>query len=263
MSNDFKQRLNHPLMKVLIIEDEILAAERLQDLLLSIDPAIEVVEMLDSIETTIQWLSAHPMPDLLFFDIHLADGSSFKIFQHVKITKPVIFTTAYDEYAIEAFQVNAIDYLLKPVKLQALQKAVEKYREWNKPNELDFQRLQAMMGDKLPEKRFLIRFGQTMKVVDIQDVTYFYTSDKITFLVGKNGKRYPIDYSLEQLAAIADPRKFFRINRQFIVNIDAIAEMQSYSKSRVRLVLQPPCDLDTVVSAERSPVFKKWLVGEE
>ena len=249
-------------MKVLIIEDEQIAAERLQDLLAEIDPDIKVVEILDSIETTITWLCENPMPDLLFFDIHLADGSSFKIFQHVKITKPVIFTTAYDEYAIEAFQVNAIDYLLKPLKRPALQKAIEKYREWDKPADLDYEKLQAMMGDKLPDKRFLIRFGQTIKVVDIKDVAYFYTSDKITFLVNKSGKRYPIDYSLEQLNDLADPRKFFRANRQFIVNIKAIGEMHSHSKSRVRLILSPPCKLDVVVSSERSPLFKKWLVGE-
>ena len=249
-------------MKALIVEDEQMAAERLEDLLAEIDPSIEVVEKLDSIETTVEWLSGHPTPDLLFFDIHLADGSSFQIFQHVKITKPVIFTTAYDEYAIEAFQVNAIDYLLKPVKRPALLKAIEKYREWAKPANLDYEKLREMMGDKLPEKRFLIRFGQTMKVVDIQDVAYFYTSDKITFLITKKGKRYPIDYSLEQLVNIADPGKFFRANRQFIVNIDAIGEMQTYSKSRVKLMLDPPCEFDVVVSSERSPLFKKWLVGE-
>lgn len=249
-------------MKVLIIEDEHLAAERLQDLLAEIDPTIEIIETLDSIESTVQWFSRHPMPDLLFFDIHLADGSSFKIFQHVKITKPVIFTTAYDEYAIKAFQVNAIDYLMKPVKRPALKKAIEKYREWQKPPALDYEKLQAILGDKLPEKRFLIRFGQTIKVVDIQDVAYFYTSDKITFLVNKKGKRYPIDYSLEQLVSIADPRKFFRANRQFIVNLDAIREMQAHSKSRVKLILNPPCEFDVVVSSERSPMFKKWLVGE-
>lgn len=249
-------------MKVLIIEDEQMAAERLQDLLTEIDPTIEVVEQLDSIESTVQWLCENPMPDLLFFDIHLADGNSFKIFQHVKITKPVIFITAYDEYAIKAFQVNAIDYLLKPIKKPELQKAIEKYRAWKQPADLDYEKIQAIMGEKLPEKRFLIRFGQTIKVVDIQDVAYFYTSDKITFLVTKEGKRYPIDYSLEQLASIADPRNFFRANRQFIVHITAIGEMLSHSKSRVKIVLHPPCEFDVVVSSERSPLFKKWLVGE-
>ena len=247
-------------MKVLIIEDEQLAAERLYDLLLELDPAFEVVGILDSIETTVEWLCENPMPDLLFFDIHLADGNSFKIFQHVKITKPVIFTTAYDKYAIDAFQVNAIDYLLKPVKRPALQKAVEKYKEWSKPTDLDYTKLQSMMSDKLLEKRFLIRFGQTMKVVDINEVAYFYTSDKITFLVTKKGKRYPIDYSLEQLMNITDPRKFFRANRQFVVHIEAIGEMFSHSKSRVKIILHPPCEFDVVVSSERSPLFKKWLV---
>ncbi|MEZ4956647.1 MAG: LytTR family DNA-binding domain-containing protein [Saprospiraceae bacterium] len=249
-------------MKILIIEDETAALRRLSNLLQEIDPTIEIVEDLDSIESTINWLENNPMPDLLFFDIHLADGSSFEIFKHVEIKKPVIFITAYDEYALEAFKVNAIDYLLKPIKKQELEKAIDKYRQRSVSSKVDYQKLAEAMTDNSPVKRFLIRFGQTLKVIDLTQVAYFYTSDKITFLVNKEGKRYPIDYSLEQLDEIADPRKFFRINRQFIINIEAIKEMYAFSKSRVKLMLDPTCEFDIIVSTDRSPIFKKWLVGE-
>lgn len=249
-------------MKILIVEDEAAAVRRLGKMLEEIDPDIEIVKDLDSVEAAVNWLSTNPLPDLLFFDIHLADGSSFDIFQQVKISQPIIFITAYDEYALEAFKVNAIDYLLKPIKKTDLEKAINKYRQWQQPAGFDYSKLTETMVGQAKGKRFLIRFGQTIRVVDIYDVAYFFTSDKITFLVTKNGRRYPIDYSLEQLESIMDQSKFFRINRQFIVNIEAIDEMYAYSKSRVKLSLNPPCDMDTVVSTDRSPIFKKWLVGE-
>lgn len=249
-------------MKILIIEDEAAAVRRLTKLLAEIDPAAEVVDALDSIEATLSYLNVNALPDLFFFDIHLADGSSFEIFQHVEISKPIVFTTAFDEYALQAFRVNAIDYLLKPIKRAELEKALQKYRNWHQPAPVDYQKLADAMRVPAAGKRFLIRFGQTFKVVDIRDVAYFFTRDKITFLVNKKGKRYPIDYSLEQLVELADPQKFFRINRQFIVNIEAIREMYAFSKARVKLTLDPPCDVETVVSTERSPVFKKWLAGE-
>ncbi len=250
-------------MKILIIEDEVAALSRLSKLLNEIDPNIEIIDDLDSIESTVNWFQHNPMPDLLFFDIHLADGSSFEIFKYVDIDKPIIFTTAYDEYALDAFKVNAIDYLLKPIKKQDLEKAIEKYRQWTKPTTFDYQKLADVMSGNTSVKRFLIRIGQTLKVVDFMEVAYFYTSDKITFLVTMKGRRFPIDYSLEQLDEMADSRKFFRINRQFIINIEAVSDMYTYSKSRVKITLNPPCDMDTVVSTDRSPLFKKWLVGED
>ncbi|MBK8564050.1 MAG: response regulator transcription factor [Saprospiraceae bacterium] len=250
-------------MKVIIIEDEAAAARRLANLIQEIDPSIEVMEQLDSIESSVLWLESHPMPDLLFMDIHLADGSSFEIFKFVKVDKPVIFTTAYDEYALQAFKVNAIDYLLKPMKKADIEQALNKYRSLNKPAEVDYQALASSISNEKYNTRFLIRFGQNIKVVDFRDAAYFYTEDKITFIVTKEGKRYPIEPSLEKLDEMADPRVFFRINRQFIVNIESIKEMYAYSKSRVKLKLEPPTDKETVVSTERSPVFKKWLVGKE
>lgn len=250
-------------MKVLIIEDEAAAARRLAKLINEIDPDIDVLDQLDSIEASLIWFEEHSLPDLIFMDIHLADGSSFEIFNHLQIVKPVIFTTAFDQYALQAFKVNAIDYLLKPIKKGELEAALDKYRTWNKSLAFDYNALAHAMQRDEYNKRFLIRFGQNIKVVEFRDVAYFYTEDKITFLVTKEGKRYPVEYSLEKLEEMADPRSFFRINRQFIINIEAIKEMYAYSKFRVKLILDPACDKDTVVSTERSPVFKKWLVGEE
>jgi len=248
-------------MKVLIIEDEPAAARRLAKIIHEIDQGIEIVDPLDSIEASLLWFENHPLPDLIFMDIHLADGSSFEIFNHIQIVKPVIFTTAFDQYALQAFKVNAIDYLLKPIKKTELEQALAKYRAWAKPPDFDYVALANAVQRDEYNKRFIIRFGQNIKVVEFRDAAYFYTEDKITFLITKEGKRYPIEQSLEKLEEMADPRTFFRINRQFIVNIEAIKDMYAYSKSRVRLTLVPPCDKETVVSTERSPVFKKWLEG--
>jgi two-component system LytT family response regulator len=250
-------------MKTLIIEDEAAAVRRLSKLILEIDPSIKIVDDLDSIENSLDWLHSNPLPDLIFMDIHLADGASFEIFNHFEISKPIIFTTAYNEYAIQAFKVNTIDYLLKPIKKPELEAAITKYRKLTRSQAFDYKTLAREMNRDEYNKRFLIRFGQQIRVVEMRDCAYFYTHDKVTFLVTKKGKRYPIDYSLEKIEEMADPHSFFRINRQFIINIEAINEMYAYSKSRVKIDLNPSCELDTIVSTERSPHFKKWLVGEE
>ena len=249
-------------MKLLIIEDEVAAVRRLRKLIEEIDPKYEIVDDLDSIESTLNWLETNPMPDLFLMDIHLADGSSFEIFNHIEILKPVIFTTAYDQYAIDAFQVNTIDYLLKPIKKAELERALNKYLSLKESIVFDYQTLAEKINPEKYNKRFMIRFGQQIRVVESSNVAYFYTQDKVTFLVTKEGKRYPIDFSLEKLLEISDPRTYFRINRQFIIHIEAIKKMHSYSKSRVKIDLLPTCDIETIVSTERSPHFKKWLVGD-
>lgn len=249
-------------MKVLIIEDEEAAARRLKKLILEIDADIEVVEELDSIEGTLLWLEQNEMPELIFLDIHLADGSSFEIFNYHKIEQPIIFTTAYDEYALQAFKLNAIDYLLKPIKRQELETAIKKYRKWQNFRPFDYGQLAKALQKDRRERRFLIRVGQNFRIVEIKEVAYFYTENKITFLVTKSGKRYPIDYSLEKLEEELDKLSFFRINRQFLICVAAIKNMYAYSKSRVKIDLDPECKLESVVSTERSPHFKKWLAGE-
>ena len=249
-------------MKVLIIEDEHAAAKRLMNMLHEIDETIEIQGVTDTIVSSLEWLESNQEVDLLFMDIHLADGSSFKIFDHIDIQKPIIFTTAYDQYAIEAFRVNALDYLLKPIKKAELQIALQKYTDRMQRAAFDYRELAQSLLKEEPAKRFLIKVGQSYHVVDILDVAYFYTHDKITFLVTNQGKRYPIEYSLEKLDELVDSKLFFRINRQFIINYQAIHEMHAYSKSRVKIVLDPACKIDSIVSTERSPVFKRWITGD-
>ena len=253
-------------MNILIIEDENAAARRLEKLVSEVAPEARVIDRLDSVEGAVMWLKNNPQPDLILLDIHLADGSSFEIFQHVQITAPIIFTTAYDEYALQAFKENTIDYLLKPIKVNELEAAIDKYQRLYKPQQTDFKRLADSMmkeGGNSYLRRMLIRFSNSFKLVDMSDVGYFYTKDKITFLVVRSsGKRFPADYPLDKLETMLDPDNFFRINRQFIININAIKEMHPYSKSRVKVDLEPNCDLETIVSTERSSEFKRWLVGE-
>lgn len=256
-------------MKILIIEDELAAANRLQRLIHNIHPDIEILEVLDSIETAVEWLQNHPHPDLIFLDIHLADGSSFEIFQQVHITTPIIFTTAYDQYALQAFRHNSIDYLLKPIKEEALAEAIDKYQKrYDKisiPPAIDYQKLVEALQIQSANRqtRFLVRFGQTLLAIDIKDVAYCYTENKTNYIVTFENRRYAIDQYLDELEEILDSQQFFRINRQFIVNYDAITGMYAYSKSRVKLDLTPPFEAaDTVVSTQRSPIFKQWLIGK-
>ncbi len=252
-------------MKVLIVEDENAAARRLEKLLKDLAPDVVVLAQTDSVESSVLWLENNPQPDLIFMDIHLADGASFDIFEHVNVKCPIIFTTAYDEYALQAFKVNAVDYLLKPIKSAELTAALHKYKQVFKPAP-DYAALLETLKSQQNEnylQRMLIRFGHSLKLVDLSDAAYFYTKDKITFLITRSSsKRYPVDYPLDKLEEMLDKKVFFRINRQFIVNVNAIREMHPYSKSRVKVDLDPPTELETIVSTERSAEFKKWLVGE-
>jgi len=249
-------------MKVLIVEDEQRAAQRLEKLIKEIDTSIEVVNQLDSIESVVEWFDTQKAPDLLFMDIHLADGSAFEIFNQTSIRKPVVFTTAYDQYAIDAFKVNAVDYLLKPIKKEALQSAIKKYKDLQPSTSIDYKELAKLLQKDQSKKikRFLIRKGKHLRTVEIEDAVYFYTENKITFLISKEGKRYSIDYSLEKLEEELDTNIYFRINRQFIISIKAISKMVAVSKSRVKVYLEPET-METIVSTERSGRFKKWLTG--
>ena len=250
-------------MNVLIIEDEQAAVRRLQKLLGEIDPHNEVVGALTSIEAAVDWFQQHPSPDVVLMDIHLADGSSFDIFEKAQVTAPVIFATAYDEYALKAFKVNAIDYLLKPIKQAELDLALQKISKGSK-KEVESDDLIQKLADAgfiRKAKRILVKMGQAIKLIDLDNVSYFYSKDKISFAVLPGNKRYPLDQSLDQIEHMVDPVHFFRINRQFIVKMEAIDEMISYSKSRVKLKLNPPTEEDAIVSKERSPEFKKWLIG--
>lgn len=250
-------------MKILIIEDEQAAIRRLRKLLPEIRQDCEVLDALSSIEASVAWLASHASPDVILMDIHLADGSSFEIFNKLEVRAPIVFVTAYDEYALKAFRVNAIDYLLKPIKKEELAAALKKVADGqmaHEPPEVLMEKL-TEAGFLKPTKRILVKMGQSLKMIDLNEVAYYYSRDKISFAVLPENKRYPLDFSLDHIEQQVDPSRFFRINRQFIVNLESIQEMIAYSKSRVKLILTPPSEEDTIVSKERSPEFKKWLVG--
>ena len=249
-------------MRVLIIEDEKLAAERLEHLLLEIDPTITVAATLSSVRASRAWLSAESV-DLLFLDIQLSDGISFAIFDGMDIRTPVIFTTAYDSYAIDAFSVNSIDYLLKPVRSDELRRALEKHANLRHATVPDLAGLLEAFRARLPEykRRFLVQLGERLKNIAVEDVAYFHAMEKNVFLTTFDGRMYPADAALEKLEGLLDPARFFRINRKMIVNLAAIKGMIAYSRSRVRLDLQPaePKGVEALVSVERAADFKAWL----
>lgn len=252
-------------MNILLIEDEEPAAKRLQKMILEIEPAAVVSENIVSITSAVKWFNQNTAPDLIISDIQLADGLSFEIFKAVDIQSPVIFTTAYDQYAIEAFKVNSIDYLLKPVKKDELAYAIDKYKKLNKiTTPLNIEQLLKSIHQPASEykKRFVVKYGEHIKTINIEEVAYFYTEDKINFLTTKENRRFTVDFNLDALEGMLNPASFFRINRQYIISIQSIAEMFTYSKSRVLIKLHPPAKHETVVSTERSGAFKQWL-GDE
>jgi two-component system, LytTR family, response regulator LytT len=252
------------MMNVLIIEDEEPAAKRLQKMLKEIEPGTTVLENIVSISSGIKWFKNNPAPNLVFSDIQLSDGLSFEIFKAVEVTSPIIFTTAYDQYAIEAFKVNSIDFLLKPIKKEDLEKAVAKYKRVTAAAPapmIDISKILQSFNPGATEykKRFVVRYGEHIKTINIEDVVYFYTEDKVNFLCTRDARRFVIDFNLDSLEAALDPKTFFRINRQYIIGIHSIAEMVAYSKSRVLIKLNPPAKHETIVSTERSADFKHWL----
>lgn len=248
-------------MKVLIIEDEPHAAQRLTTLVTSLVPSATVVAVLDSVKKTVAWFNSNPAPDLALMDVQLADGLSFQIFEQSKVTCPVIFTTAYDQYAVKAFKVNGLDYLLKPVDTDELQRALSKLR--TAPPEIN-----EMLGHishavrSLTRKyktRFVIKVGEHLKSIEVRTVRYFFSQDKATFCAADDNRNYIVDYSMEELEHILDPDEFFRISRKYIVRSSAIQDIISYTNSRLRLVLKGSDDKDVIVARERVQQFREWL----
>jgi DNA-binding LytR/AlgR family response regulator len=247
-------------MNVLIIEDEPLAAQALAALLTRLRPATRILALLGSVEEAVDWLRTQPAPDVLFCDIHLSDGNSFDIFRQVAVGAPVIFTTAYDTYAIQAFQVNSVDYLLKPLQAAEVERALQKY-ETRHPATLPaaVENVQRLVN-AAPRARFLVKAGPALKAVLVDDVAYFLAEEGVVFLVTHPGKRYILPDTLDQLEGQLDARNFFRINRQFILSIGAVQEIRPYFKGRLVLRVAPPAAEEAlVVSAGRAPAFRHWL----
>ncbi len=252
-------------MNVLIVEDEGMAAKRLSSLLEGVDSQIHIMAKLDSVKRTVNWLEENEAPDLIFLDIQLADGLSFEIFEKTDVPAPVIFTTAFDEYAIQAFKVNSIDYLLKPIDPEELQSAIDKFnRQYGIKQDIQprfdlsaIEKAMQMMTRQYKE-RFVVKIGEHIKTVNTTDALYFFSESKATYLQTAN-KRFIIDYTLEQLESLVDPDRFYRINRKFLVTLDAVKNIVSYTNSRLRLILKDNDTMDAVVSRDRVQDFKKWL----
>lgn len=251
-------------MKFLILEDEVAASMRLQRMILALRPEATCLAILRGVDEAIHWFTEHEQDevDVAFVDIQLSDGLSFEIFSLMDIVFPVIFTTAYDHYALQVFQVHTIDYLLKPIKQDQLSDALIKFERYGKtPNA----RLLRTVIDALPatqaRQRFVVKTGRLIRVINVTDISYFYSENKITYLIGFDGKKYAIDNTLDQLETSLNPSVFYRANRQYIVSIHGIEEMQTHSRSRLKLVLRPPSLQEVVVSTEKAAAFKEWLRG--
>ncbi len=252
-------------MNALIIEDEPAAARRLKSLLHGLEKELVVIDTIDSVEDAVAFLKENPEPDLIFADIQLSDGICFDIFRQVMPKSAVIFTTAYDEYALEAFKVNSVDYLLKPVDPDALKKSLEKFRSLRQAfgSTEKIEALSAFLEsrEKKFKTRFLVKSGHGLKPVTVDDAAYFLIDDQLVFLYDKSGKRYLLENTLDDIEKHVDPEKFFRINRQMIVALSAIKAIHPYFNSRLKLELVPVLDLEdeVIVSRMKAADFRKWL----
>jgi DNA-binding LytR/AlgR family response regulator len=251
-------------MTILVIEDEPNASDLLVRLIKKIKPTAICLDGFDSVKRSIKWLSDNPQPDLIFMDIQLADGLSFLIFEHVEIKCPVIFTTAYDEYALRAFKVNSIDYILKPVDEASLQLAFDKYFhliQIGAPTENSMEHIHAALHllTKKYKERFVIKTGDHLKSIATSDILFFFSLEKTTFAQTNDGRKHILDFTLEQLESNLAPESFFRINRKYFIHISSILEMTSFTNSRLKIKLKNSDDKDIVVARERVQEFKNWL----
>ena len=251
-------------MKALIIEDETAAAINLEALLRKVEPSLQIEAVLESVGESVEWLSSHPMPDLIFMDIHLADGESFRIFDRVEIDCPIIFTTAYDQYALEAFKVNSIDYLLKPITQNDLQRALDKLHRLSVTERRSIsERVTSLAAEasKASQNVFLIQVRDRIRPLKFEEAAYFYTSDERVTVHTFSGEVLAMDKTLETLSAMLPENDFFRANRQFIVSRCAIRDISVWFGSRLALNLILDTPERIIISKARVPRFKQWLVG--
>jgi DNA-binding LytR/AlgR family response regulator len=251
-------------LRILIIEDEPQAAKRIETLVLELIPQAVILSKIDSVKKSVQWFKENTSPDLALMDIQLADGTSFQIFEQCEVKCPVIFTTAYDEYALKAFKVNSIDYILKPVDKNDLQSALKKLESLSRSTD-ETRKLLNSIGEvvqKLSKKykeRFVIKVGEHLRTIEVKDILYFYSQDKATFCHTIENRNHILDFTLEQLEDIIDPLAYFRVNRKYYVRAEAIQDIISYTNSRLRLALKNSQDNDVIVARERVQEFKQWL----
>jgi len=250
-------------MNIIIIEDETPALNRIKKMVLEIEPETNILATADSIVSAVQVIESNKNIDLLLMDIELADGQSFEIFNRIEINIPVVFTTAYDEFALRAFKVNSVDYLLKPIEKDDLRNALIKFRtiQNNNFNLVNLKQLlnQVSIPQTTIKERFLVKLGERLISVHSNDIAYFNSKDKLTFLVTKNGNKYVVDYTLDELELLIDNKQFYHVNRQFIASISSIVNIHTYFNGKLKLQLSPPIEEEVIVSREKASDLKTWL----
>jgi len=252
-------------MKVLIIEDEKAASDRMQRLLKTIDNTIEIITVIDTVEEAINWFANNAHPDLVFMDIQLLDGLSFEIFTEVDVKAPVIFATSFNNYAIQAFKVNGIDYILKPVDIEELKKSLNKFKllksNFTKNDEVQVEALYRSMNINTSKfkNRFLLKRGQSYISLAAEDIYCFYIENQLVSLIAKNKEPYSVDYTLDELEQVLNPEIFFRANRQCILNIKSIATVHNYFNGKLKVLLNIPFEIEIIISREKASTFKNWL----
>lgn len=248
--------------KILILEDEKPNSDRIQRLMLKIRPNIQIVGVLTSVKKTVDWLSENECPDLIIMDIQLADGISFEVFNLAEVTCPVIFTTAYDEYAIKAFKYNSIDYLLKPIEKEQLEAAIVKFEKSVQQSNLEYpliEELIAQIQQKDYRTRFLLPYRDGYKKVSVEDIAFFYSNLNISYAVLFNGEQNVVPHTLETLEQELEPKNFFRVNRQYIVHVNSIEKVHNFFNGKLKLKVKNCADDDLIVSRTKAPLFKTWL----
>jgi DNA-binding LytR/AlgR family response regulator len=254
-------------MKVLIIEDEIPAQRLLADTLAEIDASIEVMDCLNSVDSAVAWFNNNPHPEIVLLDIQLSDGLSFEIFNHVKVESMVIFTTSFDEYTMQAFKVNSLDYLLKPIEKNELEGAFEKYNRFSKQflteknSGIDYNELATIIKKEKIDyrKRFLIQSNESFFYLPVKQLALFYTTQGISFAVTFEKREYPVNFSLQDLSEQLDPDQFFKVNRQVIINIDAIRKVHSFFQGKLKLETKPSHTEEIIVGKDKAAAFKRWM----
>lgn len=258
-------------MNILIVEDEELAVRKLQKTLGEVDSTANVVGVAESIESAVEWLETNDTPDLILMDIELADGQSFEIFQRVEVKSPVVFTTSYDEYALKAFKVNSVDYLLKPIQKDELESALNKYRQIKglyspaaaKGGDFNIDSLVKELQQKLQlkeyRKRFLVKHAQKLVSIEIEEIAYFFSDGRLNFFKTFDNRKFVVDYTMDELEGMLDPEKYFRISRSFYISVESVDQIHDYFGNRLLLHLKPAVDKEALVSREKVTEFKKWM----
>ena len=249
-------------MNILIVEDEVVAARRLEKMILDCESNARILTVLDNALDATKFLSENS-PELIFMDVQLADGICFEIFENVEVSSPIIFTTAHDDYMLEAFKVNSVDYLLKPIRVEDLQMSLEKFKKYRyapaKEQHLEGLMNQFIQARKAYKCRFLVKTGRVFQSVDVSQIAYFLSENKLNFIVVESGKRYLVDKSLDQLEQILDPMEFYKINRNYILSNRCIRRMEPYFNNRMLLEIEPPPKSDVLVSRNHLNHFKEWM----